>query len=80
MVKPMKVLVSDKLSEKGVEILRAGGLAVDVKTQLNPGALLTAIKAYDGLIVRSATQVTSEVIEAAERLKVIGRAGSGLDN
>ncbi len=76
----MKVLVSDKLSEKGVEILRAGGLAVDVKTQLNPGALLTAIKGYDGLIVRSATQVTSKVIEAAERLKVIGRAGSGLDN
>ena len=76
----MKVLVSDKLSSKGIDILRSGGLDVDVKTQLPPEELLTIIKEYDGLIVRSATRVTSQVIEGAERLKVVGRAGSGLDN
>jgi D-3-phosphoglycerate dehydrogenase / 2-oxoglutarate reductase len=76
----MKILVSDKLSSKGVEILKAGGLDVDVHTQLKPDELCSVIKEYDGLIVRSATKVTREVIEAGERLKVIGRAGSGLDN
>jgi D-3-phosphoglycerate dehydrogenase len=75
-----KVLVSDKLSDKGVGILRSGGLTVDVKTGLSPDALLAIVKEYDGIIVRSATRVTAKVIEAAERLKVIGRAGSGLDN
>ena len=76
----MKVLVSDKLSGKGVDILRAGGIDVDVKSRLLPQEITSIIKDYDGLIVRSATRVTSEVIEAAKRLKVIGRAGSGLDN
>ena len=76
----MKVLVSDALSEKGVEIMRKMGLDVDVKTQLSPDELLKVIPDYDGLVVRSATKVTEKVIEAATRLKVIGRAGSGLDN
>ena len=76
----MKVLVSDKLSSKGIDILKAGGLKVDVKTQLKPEELVSVIGEYDGLIVRSATQVTAKVIEAGKRLKVIGRAGSGLDN
>jgi D-3-phosphoglycerate dehydrogenase len=76
----MKVLVSDKLSESGVSILKAGGLEVDVKTGLKPEELISIIKDYDGLIVRSATKVTAQVIEAADRLKVVGRAGSGLDN
>lgn len=76
----MKVLVSDKLSDKGMQILRAGGLDVDVETKLSPEALLSAIKNYDGLVVRSSTRVTAQVIGAADELKVIGRAGSGLDN
>ncbi|MBI3995724.1 MAG: phosphoglycerate dehydrogenase [Nitrospirae bacterium] len=76
----MKVLVSDALSEKGVEIMRKTGLDVDVKTKLSPDELLKVIGEYDGLVVRSATKVTEKVIEAAHRLKVIGRAGSGLDN
>jgi D-3-phosphoglycerate dehydrogenase / 2-oxoglutarate reductase len=76
----MKVLVSDKLSESGVAILRAGGLEVDVKPGLKPEELVSIIKEYDGLVVRSATKVTAQLIEAGERLKVIGRAGSGLDN
>jgi len=76
----VKVLVSDALSEKGVEIMRKMGLDVDVKTKLSPDELLKVIPDYDGLVVRSATKVTEKVIEAATRLKVIGRAGSGLDN
>lgn len=76
----MKVLVSDALSEKGVEIMRKTGLEVDVKTHLSPDELLQVIPDYDGLVIRSATKVTDKVIGIAKRLKVIGRAGSGLDN
>ena len=76
----MKVLISDKLSEKGVQILREAGLEVEHNTKLTPDELVSTIKKCDGLVVRSATRVTSQVIDAAERLKVIGRAGSGLDN
>jgi len=76
----VKVLVSDSLSEKGVEIMRKAGLEVDVKTKLGPDELLKVISDYDGLVVRSGTKVTEQVIGAAKRLKVIGRAGSGLDN
>ncbi len=76
----MKILVSDNLSKQGVEILQKAGLTVDVKTKLSKEELLKEIKQYDGLIIRSATKVTAEVITAADKLKVIGRAGSGLDN
>ena len=76
----MKILVSDSLSKHGVAILEKAGFAVHVKTKLSQEELLREIRAYEGLIVRSGTKVTAEVIEAAERLKVIGRAGSGLDN
>ena len=76
----MKILVSDSISTRGVEILEKAGFTVDVQTTLSKADLLREINAYEGLIVRSATKVTAKVIEAAERLKVIGRAGSGLDN
>jgi D-3-phosphoglycerate dehydrogenase / 2-oxoglutarate reductase len=77
----MKILVSDNLSEKGVEIFRkAKGIEVDVKTGLAPEELKAIIKDYDGLVIRSATKVTAEIIEAAHQLKVVGRAGIGLDN
>ena len=77
----MKILVSDNLSPVGVEILKkAGGIEVDVKTGLSKDELIQIIPAYDGLVVRSATKVTAEVIEAASRLRVIGRAGVGVDN
>jgi len=77
----MKILVSDKLSPKGVEVFeKEEGIEVDVKTKLTPEELKAIIGEYDGLVVRSATKVTAEVIEAADRLKVVGRAGSGLDN
>ncbi len=76
----MRVLVSDALAERGVEILKKAGLKVDVKTGLSPEELIREIPAYDGLVIRSATKVTKEVIAAASNLKVVGRAGSGLDN
>ena len=76
----MKILVSDNLSAKGVEILRKGGLEVDVNTGLKPEELKAIIGAYDGLVVRSATKATEDIISAADNLKVIGRAGAGVDN
>jgi len=77
----MKVLVSDSLSERGIEIMRnAPGLEVDVNTKLRPDELKRVIKDYHGLVVRSATKVTADIIGAAENLKVIGRAGIGVDN
>ena len=76
----MKVLISDNLAPIGEQILKEAGLEVDNKTGLSPEEFLKIIPEYDGLVIRSATKVTSEVIEAAPNLKVIGRAGIGLDN
>ncbi len=77
----MKILVSDNLSKRGVEILqKESGIDVDVKTGLPKEELIKIIPEYDGLIVRSATKVTAEVIQAADNLKVVGRAGVGVDN
>jgi len=77
----VKVLVSDNLSELGVKILRsAEGIEVDVKVGLSPDELKSIIGEYDGLAIRGATKVTADVIAVADRLKVVGRAGTGLDN
>jgi D-3-phosphoglycerate dehydrogenase len=77
----MKILVSDSLSGKGIEIFeKEEGFLVDVKTDLTEKELISIIDEYDALIIRSGTQVNSRVIEAAGNLKVIGRAGVGLDN
>lgn len=76
----MKILVSDSLSKQGVEALENAGFTVVVKSTMPKDELLKEIKDADGLIVRSGTKVTAELIAAAEKLKVIGRAGSGLDN
>jgi D-3-phosphoglycerate dehydrogenase len=76
----MKVLISDKLSPAAVEIFRARGIEADVKTGLTPADLRGIIGEYDGLAVRSATKVTRELLDAATRLKVVGRAGIGVDN
>ncbi len=76
-----KVLVSDRLSEEGLAALRvAPEVELVVKTSLTPEELLAEIKDADALLVRSATKVTAAVIEAAEKLAVIGRAGVGVDN
>ena len=76
----MKILISDKSSPRCAEILRAGGHQVDERNGLDPAALKAIIADYDGLIVRSATTVSSDLLSAAEKMKVIGRAGSGVDN
>ncbi|MDH5789839.1 MAG: phosphoglycerate dehydrogenase, partial [Nitrospinota bacterium] len=77
----MKILVSDNLSKQGVEILeKESGIEVDVNTGLAIEELIKIIPQYDGLIVRSATKVTADVIAAATNLKVVGRAGVGVDN
>jgi D-3-phosphoglycerate dehydrogenase len=75
-----KVLISDNLSERAVDIFKAGGIEVDFKPGMAPDDLLGSIAAYDGLAVRSATKVTAEVLDAAQNLKVVGRAGIGVDN
>lgn len=74
-----KILVSDDVSEKGVALLRQH-FDVDVKTNMTPEQLIECIGEYDGLVTRSQTQVTQEIIDAAAKLKVIGRAGVGVDN
>ena len=75
-----RVLVADDLSAEGVEILRRAGLEVDVKVGLKPDELEAIVGGYDGLAVRSATKVTAKVLEKAPRLRVVGRAGVGVDN
>ncbi|MCW5206087.1 phosphoglycerate dehydrogenase [Desulfobulbus sp. F5] len=76
----MKVLISDNLAPIGEKILREAGLEVDVKTGLPPEELKAIIGEYDGLVIRSATKVRRDIIEAGTKLKVVGRAGIGLDN
>jgi D-3-phosphoglycerate dehydrogenase len=75
-----KVLISDKLSPAAIAIFKDRGVDVDVKTGLSPAELRAIIGEYDGLAIRSATKVTREVLEAAKHLKVVGRAGIGVDN
>lgn len=76
----VKVLISDKLSKEGIAILQEAGFEVDCKYNLLPHELQAIIKDYQALIVRSETTVTKDIIEHADNLKVIGRAGVGLDN
>jgi len=76
----VKVLISDALAAPGVEFLKDQGLEVDELLDLSPDELRERIKEYDGLIIRSGTKVTSDIIEAADNLRAIGRAGIGVDN
>lgn len=75
-----KVLISDKMSPLAKEVFEARGIEVDVKTGLEKDELAAIIGDYDGLAVRSATKVTPKILAAAKKLKVIGRAGIGVDN
>ncbi|MBG78705.1 MAG: phosphoglycerate dehydrogenase [Alphaproteobacteria bacterium] len=75
-----KVLISDKLDPLAVDIFKQNGVEVDFKPGLSPEELLEIIGEYDGLAIRSSTTVTPEVIKAATNLKVVGRAGIGVDN
>jgi D-3-phosphoglycerate dehydrogenase len=75
-----KVLISDDLSPAAIAIFESRGVDVDVKTGLSKEELERIIPDYDGLAIRSATKVTEKVVKAATRLKVVGRAGIGVDN
>src|SRR5580692_10747383 len=75
-----KVLIADELSPKALDVFRSRGVAVDVRTGLKKSELMSIIGGYDGLAVRSATKADKDVIMAANGLKVIGRAGIGVDN
>lgn len=75
-----RVLISDELSDKAVEIFQSRGIQVDVKVGLKPDELKAIIGDYDGLAIRSNTKVTKDVLSAAKKLKIIGRAGIGVDN
>jgi len=75
-----KVLISDKISNRAVEIFQERGVEVDYKPGLSPDELKSIIGAYDGLAIRSATKVTADILAHADNLKVVGRAGIGVDN
>jgi D-3-phosphoglycerate dehydrogenase / 2-oxoglutarate reductase len=75
----LKILISEKLADPGIELLKRD-FEVDVRPGLSPEELLGTIGEYDGMIIRSATRVTAEVIDRADNLKAIGRAGIGVDN
>ena len=75
-----KVLISDSMDSIAEKILISNKIDVDIKTDFNADELKDKISAYDGLIIRSVTKVTKEIIENAKNLKIIGRAGAGVDN
>lgn len=76
----MNILVADRISNEGLDILNRAGAEVDIKLGLEPEELRSIISGYDVLIVRSRTKVTAEVIKAGKKLKIIARAGAGIDN
>ncbi|WP_372501384.1 phosphoglycerate dehydrogenase [Tistrella mobilis] len=75
-----KVLISDKMSPAAAEIFASRGIEVDVTPGMTPDELRAVIGAYDGLAIRSATKVTKDILAAATNLRVVGRAGIGVDN
>jgi D-3-phosphoglycerate dehydrogenase len=77
---PTRILVSDPIAEDGIAALGGQGAEVEVKTGLTPEQLKSLIADYDALVVRSETKVKPDILAAAERLKVVGRAGVGVDN
>ena len=76
----MKILISDKMSNKVEDVLKSKSIDYDIKTGLEPNDLKSIIDDYDGILIRSATKLTSDVLENCSNLKVIGRAGVGVDN
>ena len=75
-----RILVTESIADNGLDQLRKSGHTVDVQEGLSPADLLVAVKGAHALIIRSATKVTAEVVDASDELIVVGRAGIGLDN
>ena len=76
----MKILISDKMSNKVEDVLKSKSIEYDIKTGLEPDELKSIIDDYDGILIRSATKLTADILENCSNLKVIGRAGVGVDN
>ena len=76
----MKILVADDVSESGLQPLRQASFDVEKRTGLPKAELIEALKDCEGLIVRSETKVTADILDGAGSLRVIGRAGVGVDN
>ena len=76
----MKILISDKMSNKVEEVLNSKSIDFDVRTGMDPSELKSIIDDYDGILIRSATKLTADILENCKNLKVIGRAGVGVDN
>ena len=76
----MKILISDKMSDKVEDVLKSKQIDYDIKTGMSPEELKSVIDQYDGILIRSATKLTSDILADCNNLKVIGRAGVGVDN
>ena len=76
----MKILISDKMSNKVEDVLKSKSIDYDIKTGLEPNDLKSIIDGYDGILIRSATKLTADILENCSNLKVVGRAGVGVDN
>ena len=76
----MKILISDKMSDKVEDVLKSKSINYDIKTGMNPEELKSVIDQYDGILIRSATKLTSNILADCKNLKVVGRAGVGVDN
>ena len=76
----MKILISDKMSNKVEDVLKSKSIEYDIKTGLEPDELKSIIDDYDGILIRSATKLTADILENCSNLKVVGRAGVGVDN
>ena len=76
----MKILISDKMSNKVEDVLKTNNIPFDIKTDLSPEQLTEIIDDYDGILIRSATKLKADIIGHCKNLKVIGRAGVGVDN
>ena len=76
----MKILISDKMSNKVEDVLKSKQINFDIKTGMSPEELKEVIDQYDGILIRSATKLTSDILADCKNLKVIGRAGVGVDN
>ncbi len=76
----MKILISDKMSNKVEEVLKSKSMDFDIKTGMDPDELKAVIDNYDGILIRSATKLTADILKNCSNLKVIGRAGVGVDN
>lgn len=76
----MKILISDKMSNKVEDVLKSKSIDYDIKTGLEPNELKSIIDDYDGILIRSATKLSADILENCSNLRVIGRAGVGVDN